>query len=159
MKISIYYKESELSNKIIEKINLLADEYNYSFDEINPDVVFCVGGDGTFLRAVQNYKSILDKITFIGIHSGHLGFFYDFALEDLDKVFKSLKDNTCSIGVYPLLKGELTYYDGTSKVLHAVNEIRIENPFHTLVSEVLIDNVRFETDLKIAEDLYFNCQI
>jgi NAD+ kinase len=145
MKISIYYKESQLSNLIINKIKSLANQNNFEMDDINPDVVFCVGGDGTFLRAVQAHFKRLNQITFIGIHSGHLGFFYDFSIDDVEFIFDSLKENSIKVGNYPLLKGELTYYDEEKKIIHAVNEIRIENPFHTLVSEVLIDNVRFET--------------
>lgn len=145
MKISIYYKESELSNLIIKKIEELSKKYNFIFDDKNPEVVFYVGGDGTFLRAVQKYRMKLDKILFVGIHSGHLGFFYDYGLEEVEEAFETIINKDYDLCHYPLLKAELTYEDDTNRLIYAVNEIRIENPFHTLVSDVLIDNVKFET--------------
>lgn len=145
MKISIYYKESELSNLICDKITTLANKHGIEFSDVEPDVVFYVGGDGTFLRAVQKYRLKLDKITFIGIHSGHLGFFYDYGVEEVEDAFNSILNKDYELGHHPLLKAELTYEDDTTRGIYAVNEIRIENPFHTLVSDVLIDNVRFET--------------
>jgi NAD+ kinase len=145
MKISIFYKESELSNKICDKIISIANEHNIKFSDVDPDVVFYVGGDGTFLRAIQKYRSKLNKIIFVGIHSGHLGFFYDYGYEEIEEAFESILHKNYDLKKYPLLKAELTYDNDATKLIYAVNEIRIENPFHTLVSDVLIDNVRFET--------------
>ena len=145
MKISIYYKETELSNVIIDKINSLKEKYNLIYDDENPDVVFYVGGDGTFLRTVQKYREQLDNILFIGIHSGHLGFFYDYGVEDVEAAILSIINGDYDLGHYPLLKAELTYDDNSTREIYAVNDIRIENPFHTLISDVLIDNVKFET--------------
>jgi NAD+ kinase len=144
MKISIFYKDSELSNIICNKITILAKEKGFTFSDSSPDVVFYVGGDGTFLRAVQKHRNRLDKIKFIGIHCGHLGFFYDYGVEEVEQAFSDLLEENYKLGSYPLLKGVLNYKDGSTKNIYAVNEIRIENPFHTLISDVLIDESLFE---------------
>ena len=144
MKISIFNKETELSKLICDKITKIATDRDYEFNDSNPDVVFCVGGDGTFLRAVQKYLSQLNSITFINIHSGHLGFFYDYSIDEVEQAFDDAISSNYDLGCYPLLKGELKYHNGESKTIYAVNEIRLENPFHTLISDVLINNNLFE---------------
>ncbi len=68
-------------------------DYNSALDDLRPntDIVFCIGGDGTILKA-SRAASIKD-IKIIGINAGHLGFLaaveagFDFSelLEDIKK--------------------------------------------------------------------------
>ena len=90
MKIAIYSKQND--SQIVELIKLEANKYGFSFDNKNPDVVFSVGGDGTFLRAVHEYLNQAEHIQFIGINSGSLGFLYDFSKEDIQMVKKHMKN-------------------------------------------------------------------
>jgi NAD+ kinase len=52
-------------------INELNDSFIY--DEKNPDLVISVGGDGTMLTCVHQYQYLLDKVCFVGLHTGTLG--------------------------------------------------------------------------------------
>lgn len=47
---------------------------HFVFDDINPEIVISVGGDGTLLRAMHMYEYQLDRVRFLGVHTGHLGF-------------------------------------------------------------------------------------
>ena len=60
MKIAIFKRKE--NKEIVELLMSEAKKYRYSFDEENPDIVFCVGGDGTFLRAVHKYLDKLKRI-------------------------------------------------------------------------------------------------
>ena len=42
----------------------------------NPDIVVSIGGDGMLLSAFHKYENQLDKVRFVGVHTGHLGFLY-----------------------------------------------------------------------------------
>lgn len=145
MKISIYSKEKENKEIILAKVAELVKKYNHEINYEDFDCVLYIGGDGTFLRAVQENKDKLDDIFFIGIHNGKLGFFYDYTIDELEEVFKDLEKTEKNISKHRLLKAELTLIDGGKETLYAVNEIRIENPFHTLVSDVYVDGVKLET--------------
>ena len=141
MKIAIFKRKE--NKEIVELLMSEAKKYRYSFDEENPDIVFCVGGDGTFLRAVHKYLDKLDKIKFIGINSGTLGFFYDFYKEDIPSIFKMLEEKEYVVLKQRLLKG-IAKYDDEEMTVYAVNEIRLENPFRTIITDVVISGEKLE---------------
>ena len=140
MKIGVYFKdelcESELATLLISKIN----EYDFDFDNDNPDVLIYVGGDGTLLRAINEHINKLDKMLFAGINQGALGFYYDFKVEEIDDLLRTLKKGEQEHKAYSLIEADME-----GKVIYALNEIRLENPFHTLIADVLIDEDYFET--------------
>lgn len=140
MKIALFIKESieeseDLSTLLISKIS----EYNLEFDQDNPDVVLVVGGDGTLLRAIHSYFDNVENISFVGIHQGTLGFACDFMIDELDELFDELVNETFTRVKVNLLEANLG-----NNTIYAVNEIRIENPFHTLISDVLINDELLE---------------
>lgn len=135
MKVAVVEKKCKESKPIYEKIKNLSNKYGFDYDEINPDIVFFVGGDGTLLRAVNKYINIIDRIEFIGINEGELGFLYDFEENDLENIFECIKNQKLSVSSHRLLKGE---FDGN--VVYALNEIRLENPFYTLVCNAYIND-------------------
>ena len=142
MKIGIFYKTEK--KEIIYQITKLAEENGFILDNDNPDVVFTLGGDGTFLRAIHRYIDKLDNVLFVGINSGSLGFFYDFKKEDIPLVFELLKHKTYLLKEHSLIKGVATY-EKQEETIFAVNEIRVENPFHTLICDVAINDEALET--------------
>lgn len=144
MKIAIFEKENSQDYELRNKITSLAQEHSIIFDESKPDVVFFIGGDGTFLRAVQHYLDQLDRVIFVGINRGKLGFFYDYDPSSVEELFSQLVEKKISLHEFSLLKGEFIDEEKEKKI-YAVNEIRIENPFHTLISDVLIDGELLET--------------
>ena len=145
MKISIYSKDKENTEAILNQVKQLIYNHGHEISDKDYDCVLYIGGDGTFLRAVQDNIDILDKIFFIGIHNGKLGFFYDYTMDDLEEMFLNLKEPVKFISEHRLLKAELFINSQISETLYAVNEVRIENPFHTLVSDVFVDGYKLET--------------
>ncbi|MBO4856298.1 MAG: NAD(+)/NADH kinase [Bacilli bacterium] len=141
MKIGLYYKEKNKENALFLKEQL--EKNGFTLDNVNPDVIFSIGGDGTFLQAVHAYINKLDSIKFIGINYGSLGFFCGYTKEDIPELIKELKGELF-VKQYSLLKGEIKYQNSEQDI-YALNEIRIENPFHTLISDVFIDDEKLET--------------
>ena len=140
MKIALCYKKEKISDAYASVIKEKIVSYGLKVDEENPDVVLFIGGDGTFLRAIHQYLPKLDKVKFIGLCKGHLGFFYTYQEDELDSLLADLK-----AGVYKEEAHQLLVAKVAEEEIYALNEIRIESPFHTLISEVFINGDYLET--------------
>ncbi|MEA5026491.1 MAG: NAD(+)/NADH kinase [Erysipelotrichaceae bacterium] len=127
-------ESKEIAKIITERLG--ADSLN----EYQPEVVFVVGGDGTFLTAVHRYLDILDKVGFVAIHTGTLGFFTDYQAEEVAECLHDYQHRQPLIREAKLLK--ITVSD---QVYYAVNELRIENVHRTQMIDVFIDDTYFET--------------
>lgn len=138
MKIALFIKNEndELSTLLISKIA----EYGLEFDQDNPDLVIFVGGDGTLLRAIHQFIPYNPDLKFVGLNSGSLGYCCDYKLEEIDQLFLDIINNNFYSESHYLIEANL----GNKKII-ALNEIRIENPFHTLISDVSINDEFLET--------------
>ncbi len=132
--------DDEFKNEVIS--NFIRE--GFELDSENPDLVVFVGGDGTFLRSVNRYVEQLDKIKFVGICIGTLGFFYDYQREDIQRAINDIKNENYKIQSNRILESKIDY-ENYSETVYAVNEIRIENPFHTLICDVFINDQYLET--------------
>lgn len=114
-------------------INSLNNDFVY--DENEPDIVFSVGGDGTFLKAIHKYLD--SDALFIGINEGNLGFLCEFTLNEIDEVLEIIQsEDFHNIKSYRLLE-----MSGENLKLFALNEMRVEtNDGSTIKANVLIDN-------------------
>ena len=56
--------------------------------EKNPDLVISIGGDGTILEAVHQYLNV--DCCFVGIHTGTLGFYTDYQIDEVDQFIKDV---------------------------------------------------------------------
>jgi len=140
MKFSIIAKKNEKSFLIEQKVKETLISNQWIYDKKNPDLVICVGGDGTLLYAVHQYLDCLDKVQFIGIHTGTLGFFTDYTEEELDLCLYALLHQKPKIFCSYLLNikiGDQEYF--------ALNEMRIENIKRTQTLDIFVDGEFFET--------------
>lgn len=135
MRIGLFIKEelneTDIATYLISKIN----EHGFDFDNDNPDVVIYVGGDGTFLRAVHEYIDKIDEINFVGINEGTVGYFPHFVIEEIDEILDMLISGDYDIDQHLLIHAKIG-----DEELYAVNEIRIENPFHTLTCNIFVND-------------------
>ena len=106
-----------------EKLNLAEIELAKSLDE-NPELIICIGGDGAFLEAVHNYD--FPNIPFIGINTGHLGFFQEIAPDELDKFIENYLSKKYSIQRITAVKA-LVEHDHTIDEFTALNEIIVRS--------------------------------
>lgn len=56
-------------------------DHGFTLDEENPDLVLVLGGDGSFLRAIDEHNG---KGSYLLINTGHLGFYADYGIEEMD---------------------------------------------------------------------------
>lgn len=145
MRIAVIDNQAPKSLKVATELRwkLAAASFDLTLEE--PDVVITVGGDGTLLNAFHSYYDQLDTVRFIGVHTGHLGFYTDWRDYELDYLVKSLVNDTSESVSYPLLDVELIYDDGSApKQFLALNEATVKNLDRTMVAEVFIKDELFE---------------
>ena len=111
-----------------------------------PDYLITIGGDGTLLAAFHDYQAWLDCVIFIGIHTGHLGFYADWLPHELDELVDSLARSGGQGHVsYPLLKVQAACKDGKIHEWLALNECSLRTMAGTMVAEIQINDKFFAT--------------
>ena len=140
VKYAFVTRGDDVSNEIADKIKKeLIHQFEY--DEINPDIVISIGGDGTILKAVHQY--INKNCAFVGLHTGTLGFFTDFQIDELDDFIHYIKNNQYKIMNRHLLEIKIDKKD-SEEILYALNELRLDQGLRTQVISVYINDVLFE---------------
>lgn len=138
--VTNYYEHSiEIGKQLKQKLQAAS----LTLDEVNPQIVITVGGDGTLLYAFHKYEKQLDSICFIGVHTGHLGFYTDWRDNELDELVRALTKECPTTISYPLLDVEVCA-DGIVTSHIALNEMTIRRINHTVVSDVRINGRSFE---------------
>lgn len=107
----------------------------------DPEIILSIGGDGTLLRAIHKYIDCLDKIMFVGIHTGTLGFFTDYTQDELELFLDDIVNQKPYIEESPLLEFDIPEKEFKD---YALNEIRIESLEKTLYLDIYIDGEFFE---------------
>lgn len=146
MKVAIIQNHEEKSQQVTCELERLLAKAEILIDEREPELVISVGGDGTLLSAFHHYSSLLDNISFLGVHTGHLGFYTDWRDYELDELVASLKENRGKTVSYPLLDVRITYSDDkTESHFLALNESTIKRRNSTMVADVFIKDELFES--------------
>lgn len=132
----IISKEDDFSSIVKDRLHR---EIRLPFDEENPKLVIAVGGDGTFINAVHRYP----RAIIFGVHTGHLGFFSNYTVDDLDLLISDINNNEFKIDKVDLLKCSIEA--NNKKVIdYAVNEMTIIMPPRTLILNVFVDDKKLE---------------
>lgn len=119
---------------------------NFILDDEHPDIVITVGGDGTLLSAFHHYANQLDHIRFVGVHTGHLGFYTDWRDYELNDLIQALKVDTGQSISYPLLDVKSSYRDNrASEHFLCLNEATIKRMGSTLRANVYIKGKLLES--------------
>lgn len=140
---SLVIREDSQSEQVGKEVKTTLLAHNFVYDDMTPNFVFCIGGDGTFLKAVQRYKNKLRSIKFVGIHTGSLGFFADFNNHDITDIINDLQNKKYKQKQYALVEANIIQ-NGRNRKFYAVNEVKIENVHHTLVLEVFLNEQLLE---------------
>lgn len=145
MRIRVYSNRKPTSRKVTQELLEKLRKAGFILDKKNPDVVITIGGDGTLLSAFHAYESQLDTVRFIGVHTGHLGFYTDWRDYEIDELVRSLKEEKQNSVSYPLLDVCLTYTNNMpDRHFLALNEATIKNVDRTMVANVFIKDELFE---------------
>jgi len=144
MKIAIYANEYDESIQAKEElVNKLLQE-SFEIEHVSPEIVVTIGGDGTVLDAIHHYLDKIDTVKFIGIHTGHLGYYTDWLPHEIDELIEFIKGDELSVEQYPLLQVNLCANNECQK-LYALNEMTILNAKRTQHLDITINELFFES--------------
>ncbi len=143
-KIALLASRNPKSEAVSKELWTKLKEANFILTPKNPDIVISIGGDGMLLSAFHKYEKLIDRVRFVGIHTGHLGFYTDYRDFEVDKLIENLKLDTGARVSYPILNVKVKLLDGRVVEARALNEATIKRLSKTMVADVIINNVPFE---------------
>lgn len=143
-KIALLASRNPKSEAVSKELWTKLKQANFILTPKNPDIVISIGGDGMLLSAFHKYEKLIDRVRFVGIHTGHLGFYTDYRDFEVDKLIENLKLDTGARVSYPILNIKVTLLDGRIIEARALNEVTIKRLSKTMVADVIINNVPFE---------------
>ena len=129
---------------VLHKLREKPKKQHFIINDTNPDIVISIGGDGMLLSAFHKYENQLDKVRFVGVHTGHLGFYTDYRDFELDQLVTNLQLDTGAKVSYPVLNVKVTLENGEVKTFRALNEASIRRSDRTMVADIIINHVPFE---------------
>lgn len=145
MRFAIQSRNDDLSNRLMNEAKDYLSDFGLIFDEEKPEIVLSIGGDGTLLHAFHKYKHRLHNTSFVGIHTGHLGFYADWKPEELEKLVISIARMEFKVREYPLLEITINYQNTKESAKYlALNESTVKSPEVTLVMDVELNGELFE---------------
>ena len=116
----------------------------HSHDDLNADILFSIGGDGTILDTVPFVRD--SGMPVLGINMGRLGFLSSISKNGIGEAVKSVMAGDYSVEHRTLL--ELVAPENVfGDVRYALNELNvIRNPEHSLLAiKVFVDDVYLNT--------------
>lgn len=143
-KIALLASRNPKSEAVSKELWTKLKEANFILTPKNPDIVISIGGDGMLLSAFHKYEKLIDRVRFVGIHTGHLGFYTDYRDFEVDKLIENLKLDTGARVSYPVLNVKVKMTDGRIVEARALNEATVKRLSKTMVADIIINNVPFE---------------
>lgn len=141
--VYLYYTPSDELEPKVQELRKLGRKYDFQLVK-NPDeanIIASIGGDGAFLQAIRKTKFREDCL-YVGINDGHLGFYTDFDLNNLERIEAGMQASGLEVLRYPTL--EVTVDEMQS--FQCLNECAIRsNIIKTFAIDVFIDDLYFET--------------
>ncbi|MGO3018304.1 MAG: NAD(+)/NADH kinase [Anaerococcus sp.] len=136
-KINIFKNRSRYTKNVYNQTKNILRDYGFevtnNFDK-RAELNLVIGGDGTFLNAVG--MSNFSDIPYIGINTGHLGFYQEISPDKIEDFVKSYSQNNYKVEQLTILEAYLG-----NKRLNSLNEIVVKSKKNQLVRlKVFIDN-------------------
>lgn len=131
------YESRKTLQKLICKLKKAGFSPSETFDN-NAELNICIGGDGAFLRAI--HRSGFSEIPFVGINTGHLGFFQELLPNQIDAFILKYINKDYKIENIFMVNADICTKDKCFN-LTGINEIVIKGTHSKVVHlEVFINN-------------------
>src|SRR5699024_7945288 len=137
MKFMIVSRDDERSRNMKAKMKQYLIDFDLVYNKEDPELVISIGGDGTLLEAFRRYVHKLDKTSFRGVHSGHIGFYTDWTYNELEKLVIEFLESPFHVVEYPLLEVNNRYTDEEKEfIVLALYETTIKTVEGSVVFDV-----------------------
>ena len=143
LKYTIIDRGDALSKSLVHQFHSLAAARGFVYNNEQPEIVISIGGDGTLLQAFHNYVDCIADVAFVGIHTGHLGFYADWKADELEELVRLMAEETPIMVRYPLAQIEV---ETSTETLHSLslNEFSLKGVDGTLVAQINVNDELFE---------------
>lgn len=142
-RVKLFVNENEKSQIVAKDLEKELKEYDFELVEENPELAISVGGDGSFLRMIKD-NCFNDKIYYIGVNSGTLGFLQEINIDKTSDFVKRLNSDNFKVESIGIQETKVI----TDNCIHnfdSLNEIVIRRKdFNVLKTPVLVDNELLE---------------
>jgi len=95
-KVKLFVNDNEKSQIVAKDLELELSKYGFKIVNKGFDLAISVGGDGSFLRMVNETK-FNEKVYYIGVNSGTLGFLQDIDIKDTKDFIKRLNSDNYKV--------------------------------------------------------------
>ena len=116
-----YYVFTDFADSNKDDITITKSHYEDS--ETKFDLIICIGGDGTFLGAVHHFN--FPEIPFIGVNTGHLGFFQEIMPDELDLLIDNYENQKYTLQTMQTVKA-IVAHDGIVEEFTGLNEFIVK---------------------------------
>ena len=140
MRYTIFHKENRKEAERLAETIKKAVDARHIYDEVNPQYVIVIGGDGTFLSAVHKYIDKTEEVTFINFRRGNTAFYLNFDEEDISKINDMLDGKCDVVNVLPLLKAQIN-----DKKYYAINEFTLGTFLKASAFEIYLGDYLIQT--------------
>lgn len=134
--INIFRNKSKFSKSVFFKTKDILEDYGFEVSSsFNNDAILnlVIGGDGTFLKAVHDTN--FTNIPFIGINTGHLGFYQEVEVGEIENFVKDFKDGNYKVEELTILESQVN-----KKRMDSLNEVVVKSNKNQIVRlKVFID--------------------
>ncbi len=134
--INIFKNKSRYTNTIYHKMKYILQNAGYQVSNVYNENAFLnlvIGGDGTFLNAV--HLSNFSTIPFIGINTGHLGFYQEIEVDMLEEFVDALVKGQYKVEELTVLQSKVN-----NKIINAINEVVVKSKKNQIIRlKVFID--------------------
>ena len=106
MRYYVLDRGDPLSVELTQQFHKLAEQRGFVLDAESPEIVVSIGGDGTMLHAFHTFIDRIPDLAFVGVHTGHLGFYADWKADELTELI----DHMSGEGEHGNVKPRLVKY-------------------------------------------------
>lgn len=135
-KVNVFKNKSKFSKSVFQKSKKIMQKYGYTFTSSYEDdavLNLIIGGDGTFLNAV--HLSDFSDIPFIGINTGHLGFYQEVEVNMIENFIRSFDNKDYRIENLSILEAKIN-----NKIINSINEVVVKSDRNQIIRlKVYID--------------------
>ncbi|MDO5026607.1 MAG: NAD(+)/NADH kinase [Tissierellia bacterium] len=131
--INVFYNYYDQSVRVKNEITKRLEEHGIGVSETYSDRAkynLVIGGDGTFISAC--HESDFSSIPFIGINTGHLGFYQEIQPENIDYAVNAIVNDNQKIQELKLIKCHVQTSLNSFSFL-AVNEIVLKAKYANII--------------------------
>ena len=138
-----YYKSSiDVKEKLLDMLK----KYDiYEADGYSEEAIYnvVIGGDGTFIKACHD--SNFSKIPFIGINTGHLGFYQEIEPDNVELAVKTILNDNNTIQEIKLIECDIITEE-KSYIYYSVNEVVFKAKYASIIHfDMYVNNLHLQS--------------